>query len=541
MTQGLAAGEPVRVTPVSVADGLGAPSVGRLALDVARRYLDGVVLVDDATILGGLRFALERSKQVLEPAGAAALAAVLTGAIPIRDGDRVCVILSGGNVATDRLADLLARARPDPRGGDRRGMTDGEAAIPVDQPRPPAPPDGPQRLVYDGAFVGPMLPPGLVPSGGAGPAPAPVSDAVLAIPLGTRQLVGQAFDLLTRSDSGLRSASFYIGLLLLVTVAPVVMLVGVGASLAEPLFEPFLDSSLNAPIVVTTCIAFLGYMTASTEARTLAVAVIGGRAEHRPLRLRESIAIARHRFWRVLGANLLVGLVTGFLANLVQVLFIFFMGNRAEINFGVSLVVGTLASAPFAYVVAGIVLGEVGVFEAVQRSFRLARTRTRLALVIALFGILSQFIVLFGVSIGGDVVIRVVDGAGIAESFPPALVIPLVAALVFAFGTLLFLVESITAAPAVFAFEALTHYTHGLETGRKEPVAGDGLWSPWMTPGSSSPPRSGSSRSWSASRVSRRSAARGADARGGRAAARPRRGPRRVPRTRPSAPPSRHG
>ncbi len=114
MTMGLAAGEPVRVTPVSVADGLGAPSAGRLALDVVQRYLDGVVLVDDETILGGLRFALERTKQVLEPAGAAALAAVLTGAIPIRDGDRVCVILSGGNVATDRLADLLARARPIP-------------------------------------------------------------------------------------------------------------------------------------------------------------------------------------------------------------------------------------------------------------------------------------------------------------------------------------------------------------------------------------------------------------------------------------------
>ena len=114
MTMGIAAGEPVRVTPVSVADGLGAPSAGRLALDVVQRYLDGVVLVDDETILGGLRFALERTKQVLEPAGAAALAAVLTGAIPIRDGDRVCVILSGGNVATDRLADLLARARPIP-------------------------------------------------------------------------------------------------------------------------------------------------------------------------------------------------------------------------------------------------------------------------------------------------------------------------------------------------------------------------------------------------------------------------------------------
>lgn len=108
----LAAGAPVRVTPHSVADGLGAPSAGVLATKVAQRYLDGVILLDDAVILAGLRFALERLKQVSEPAGAAALAAVLTGAVPLRDGDRVAVIMSGGNVATDRLAQLLAAAAP---------------------------------------------------------------------------------------------------------------------------------------------------------------------------------------------------------------------------------------------------------------------------------------------------------------------------------------------------------------------------------------------------------------------------------------------
>ena len=57
---------------------------------------------------------MERLKQVVEPAGAAALAAVLAGAIPIRGGDRVCVILSGGNVAIERLGDLLAGAAPLP-------------------------------------------------------------------------------------------------------------------------------------------------------------------------------------------------------------------------------------------------------------------------------------------------------------------------------------------------------------------------------------------------------------------------------------------
>ena len=72
------------------------------------------MLIDDATILAGLRFAAERLKQVLEPAGAAALAAVLAGAVPLREGDRVCVILSGGNVSIDRLGELLAAAGPMP-------------------------------------------------------------------------------------------------------------------------------------------------------------------------------------------------------------------------------------------------------------------------------------------------------------------------------------------------------------------------------------------------------------------------------------------
>jgi threonine dehydratase len=47
---------------------------------------------------------------MIEPAGAAALAATLTGRIPIRDGDRVAVILSGGNVEVTRLGELIERA-----------------------------------------------------------------------------------------------------------------------------------------------------------------------------------------------------------------------------------------------------------------------------------------------------------------------------------------------------------------------------------------------------------------------------------------------
>ncbi len=103
-------GEIVQIQPESVADGLGAPFAGAWTLSMARRYVEGIILLDDPTILAGLRFMLERGKQLLEPAGAASLAAVLAGRVPIRDGERVAVILSGGNVEIGRLGELLDAA-----------------------------------------------------------------------------------------------------------------------------------------------------------------------------------------------------------------------------------------------------------------------------------------------------------------------------------------------------------------------------------------------------------------------------------------------
>jgi len=106
--------EVVTIQPESVADGLGAPFAGAWTLAMAQRYLDDVILLDDPTILAGMRFAVERMKQVLEPACAAALAALLAGRVPIRGGERVAVVLSGGNVEVDRIGELLAGARPLP-------------------------------------------------------------------------------------------------------------------------------------------------------------------------------------------------------------------------------------------------------------------------------------------------------------------------------------------------------------------------------------------------------------------------------------------
>ena len=110
-------GEIVRIHPESVADGLGAPFAGTWTLAMAKRYLDDIILLDDPTILAGMRFAVERLKQVLEPAGSAALAAVLAGRIPIHDGERVAVVLSGGNVEVSRIGELLAAAGTLPGAG----------------------------------------------------------------------------------------------------------------------------------------------------------------------------------------------------------------------------------------------------------------------------------------------------------------------------------------------------------------------------------------------------------------------------------------
>ena len=110
MSLAMARGEVVTIEPRSVADGLGAPFAGALTLALAQEHLTGIVLLDDATILAGVRFGLERLKQVLEPAGAAALAAVLAGRIPYRAGERVAVVLSGGNVEVGRLGELVGAA-----------------------------------------------------------------------------------------------------------------------------------------------------------------------------------------------------------------------------------------------------------------------------------------------------------------------------------------------------------------------------------------------------------------------------------------------
>jgi threonine dehydratase len=105
MHSALEAGEPVDVTPTSIADGLNAPHAGTNALAIVREHVREVVLVSEEEINAGFRFLYERAKLACEPAGAAAVAAVLAGKAGA--GRTVCVV-SGGNVALETAAAILA-------------------------------------------------------------------------------------------------------------------------------------------------------------------------------------------------------------------------------------------------------------------------------------------------------------------------------------------------------------------------------------------------------------------------------------------------
>ena len=104
----MAGGQRVAIAPPStIADGLRAVTPGALTFPVLRANLAGVLLVSDDEVRAAVRYLALRAHIVLEPSGAVAAAAVLSGRLPIPAGSRVGVILSGGNIDPELLIDIL--------------------------------------------------------------------------------------------------------------------------------------------------------------------------------------------------------------------------------------------------------------------------------------------------------------------------------------------------------------------------------------------------------------------------------------------------
>ena len=100
-------GERVAIPPSStIADGLRVVTPGRLTFPILKELAEDVLTVSDEEIAEALRFILFRMKLLVEPSGATAAAAVLTGKLPV-ELKRIGVVLSGANIDPDALAKLL--------------------------------------------------------------------------------------------------------------------------------------------------------------------------------------------------------------------------------------------------------------------------------------------------------------------------------------------------------------------------------------------------------------------------------------------------
>jgi len=110
--QSLRKGSIVKIdVPNTIADGMQTQSPGELTFEIVRNYCEDIVVVSDDEMRTAMRFAFERLKMVIEPSGAAGLAAALFGKVDIA-GKRVGVIISGGNVDAEVFANCIKGVRP---------------------------------------------------------------------------------------------------------------------------------------------------------------------------------------------------------------------------------------------------------------------------------------------------------------------------------------------------------------------------------------------------------------------------------------------
>ncbi len=95
-------------TAATIADGIAVKAPGSISVELIQRYADGIVTVSESEIANAILLLIERCKQVVEPAGATPLAAVLSGKLDVKDKRVVCV-MSGGNIDVSFIQSIIER------------------------------------------------------------------------------------------------------------------------------------------------------------------------------------------------------------------------------------------------------------------------------------------------------------------------------------------------------------------------------------------------------------------------------------------------
>ena len=305
--------------------------------------------------------------------------------------------------------------------------------------------------------------------------PTPTETAPLVLPdlaavESTRRLLGASFDLLTRTSRDMRRASFYIGVIVLGTVGPFALaswwLRVASRHLTQPKVADLIRGDRSGWYVALVWLAIVGLVVAAIESRATATAILGGHQALRPVTVRQALARSRLVFWRVIVASVIVGIPLAIGQLALTAAFDTVLGSQTDVAILTSTLAAVVIGAPFAYLLTGIVLGDVDPLEATRRSFRVYRVRKLAAVLVAVFETFALLLVAFGLSSGLDIALRVSDALGLGPDSDPAglvLVTIGVVAGVFAFGTLVYTALAISIAPQVVMFVGLTQATMGLD------------------------------------------------------------------------------
>jgi hypothetical protein len=309
-----------------------------------------------------------------------------------------------------------------------------------------------------------------------------------------RQVVGRGLQLALDSSADIRRTSLYIGLLVAGVAAPaaVLLLASLPTLLALPwddlnTMTPGQARALNAlfgPLYGAITLAAFGVISILLDGQLMVTAQLAGRLAGAPVTMREALARSRQVFWRYGAAAFAVGLLSG-ATNLVVSLLTGTFGRGESI--GSSLLatfVAAIVTAPFGYVLMGVVAGDVSAGTALRRSVALARVRPALAAAVAAFAFVSSILMILGIGVAVDVVadIGLVVNPDIgSDSAAVLLSVPITTAAFIAYGSLSVTVAAIAVAPQVAAFLGLTHYAAGLDRARStalaEPAAtGSPIW-----------------------------------------------------------------
>jgi hypothetical protein len=286
----------------------------------------------------------------------------------------------------------------------------------------------------------------------------------------TRRLLGASFDLLTRTSDEMRRASFYIGLVAVVTIAPLALAAWATEVVGIHRTEREMTSILTGPAAgwygALGTIAAGGLVVAAVESRAMAAAILGGQYAGRPVGVRPALARSRMVFWRVVVVSVIVGIPVLIAQQAIGAAFERGLGSQTDVSIVASTLAAAFVGSPLAYLLTGVVLGDVEPFEATRRSFRVFRARKGAAALVAVFETVAVLLVSFGLGAGLDVALRVFGALGLGPESGPAglaLVTIGVVAGVFAIGTLIYTALAISIAPQVVMFVGLTHATFGLE------------------------------------------------------------------------------